>query len=101
MTETSACYAEQEILRIYSLEELRTIAEHGCITGAAHSHIYYNQSQEFFWRHEDEIEEYLYNIYGEKWLSNFTSNQDSFRKAINSAVWAFIELVAQDHTAQA
>lgn len=99
MIETQTRYAEQEILRIYSLEELRTIAEHGCITGAAHSHIYYNQSLEFFWRHEDEIEEFFSNTYGEDWLPNFTSKQDSFRKAINSVVWAFIESVAQDHTA--
>ena len=99
MTATDVCYAEQEILRIYSLEELRTIAENGCISGAAHSHIYYNQSFEFFIRHEDEIEEFFYNIYGEDWLSNFTSNQDSYRKSINSTVWAYIESVAQNYTA--
>lgn len=45
----------QYILDNYELEEIKSITEHGCISGAASTLIYYNETTEFYNIHHDEI----------------------------------------------
>jgi len=94
MIASPTAYAEQQILRTYSLEDLRDICNQGCESGAAHRHIYYNQTWEFFSIHEDEIEDFFYNIYGEDWLKESTFIGPSVRHTVNQIVWAYIETIA-------
>ena len=49
----------------YDIDTLREIRDHGCSSGVANNHIYYRQTVKFFDEHEDEIFDYVNDIYGE------------------------------------
>lgn len=58
---------KREILEYYLLaheledgiEKMKETVEHGCISGIATPMIYYKDTKEFFYKYEDEIEEYI------------------------------------------
>jgi hypothetical protein len=81
----------------YEIEDLREIVEHGCASGVAHDHIYYNQTLSFFNEYEDEIIEYIADTLGgevneQLWLDN-SCNITGYK---NDTVWSFVELVAYE-----
>lgn len=87
--------AVESILTTYDSEMLSDIANHGCASGCASSHITYTQTNDFFHEYETEIEDYLHDVFGDEYLENFANN--SVRQMINSLTWCFIEMVAQDY----
>ena len=79
-----------------SIEDLREIVEHGCVSGVAHQHIYYHQTVSFFDEYEDEIIEYIADTLGgefngELWSAN-TCNITGYK---NDTVWTYVELMSQ------
>ena len=87
--------ATKAITEVYSLEELKTIANHGCESGVCHEHIYYGDTTKFYDTYEVQILDDLVLNYGYDILV------DMFRDANanliwykNAVVWAFIELTA-------
>jgi len=87
--------AFESIRETYELETLREIVEHGCVSGVAHSHIYYSDTIKFFDEYEDEIIEYIADTLGgefneELWANN-PCNITGYK---NDTTWTYIELVA-------
>ena len=78
-----------------SIEDLREIVEHGCSSGVAHQHIYYNQTLSFFDNYEDEIIEYIADTLGgefnEELWNNNPCNITGYK---NDTTWTYVELVA-------
>jgi hypothetical protein len=93
--------AKASILETYNKQELRDIANHGCITGAATEHIYYSETEAFFNAHTDEIEDHLADMLGEDWLQQIAADPSTvagIQTLINQIVWAYIESIAQSAT---
>ncbi len=91
--------AVQSILASYDLQDLKSIAEHGCVSGCAFDHIYYSETNKFYDEHEDEINAYAEDCFGDEFLSIFA--KDSIRNMINNLVWFFVESVAADYAYRA
>jgi len=91
--------AEEVILEAYNINKLEKIAEKGCVSGAAHDHVYYNQTLDFFDKYEDEMIECIAETVGgdeineELWTRN-TCNYTGYR---NDVVWTYIELIASNY----
>lgn len=92
-----ANYAVQSILDTYDSETLADIAEHGCASGVAREHIYYDETASFFDKYEDEIEDYFLSNFGDDFMHELTIGCTSLKYIKNKLVWAFIELVAQEN----
>ena len=79
----------------YDIDTLREIVDHGCQSGVAHAHIYYNQTLSFFDNYEDEIIEYIADTLGgefnEELWNNNPCNITGYK---NDTVWTYVELVA-------
>ena len=88
--------AVQSITELYDSETLADIAEYGCVSGVASSHIYYTQTTEFFDKFEDEIEDYMLDNFGDDFMHEVTIGCQSLTEIKNKLTWCFIELVAQD-----
>ena len=82
---------------IYSLEDLKEIADHGCQSGVCCQHIYYGDTDQFYDTYETEIVPYLIDNYDVEFLV------DLFKESLlggdltiykNNVCWAFIESVA-------
>jgi hypothetical protein len=89
--------AYESVQSSYDIDTLREIVEHGCASGVAHDHIYYNQTLSFFNEYEDEIIEYIADTLGgevneQLWLDN-SCNITGYK---NDTVWSFVELVAYE-----
>ena len=91
--------AVQSILKSYDLETLRDIAEHGCASGCASEHIYYSETSQFYELHEDEINDYARDCFGDEFLSVFA--KDDILSLINNLVWFFVESIASDYAYRA
>ena len=91
--------AVQSILGSYDLQDLKTIAEHGCASGCAREHIYYSETTEFYDKHEREINAYAEDCFGDEFLSIFA--KDDITSLKNNLVWFFIESVASDYAYRA
>lgn len=92
MTQT----AREEILSTYDQDTLREIANYGCQSGVASSHIYYHETEAFYNKHQTEIEDYFFDIYGDSYLETFAKDVASMQGLKNNLVWAFIESVASE-----
>ena len=87
--------ATKAITEVYSLEELKTIANHGCESGVCHEHIYYGDTTKFYDTYEVQILEDLVLNYGYYLLVElFEKNNANLIWYKNAVVWAFIELTA-------
>ncbi len=87
--------ATKAITEVYSLEELKTIANHGCESGVCHEHIYYGDTIKFYDTYEVQILDDLVLNYGYEFLVELFRNADAqLTWYKNSVVWAFIELTA-------
>ena len=81
----------------YTIEELNDIVEHGCVSGRAHSHIYYKDTVSFYDQHEDAILDYIRDAIGSEFLTEtFDNNEGSLTGYKNDIVWTFIELYAME-----
>ena len=89
--------AAKAVKDIYSLEDLKEIADHGCQSGVCSQHIYYGDTVSFFENYETEILDELVLNYGTDFLV------DLFRNAVadltvykNHVCWSFIEMTAME-----
>ena len=78
--------------RFTDIEEVKDVAKHGC-DGGVSDFIYYYETRKFFFEHEDEIEDYLSNIYGDSLLQDLAKKNKSINQMINQMVW----IVVQDY----
>ena len=87
--------AFETIKDVYDIDTLRAIAEHGCISGVAHDHIYYSDCIKFYDTYEDEITDYIVDNFGSEMLVElFSNNEGNLRGYKNDLVWTFIEMNA-------
>lgn len=89
--------AVKSILKTYDSEELNDIANHGCVSGCASSHIYYSETSSFYNKYEEDVNDYLRDIYGEDFLFHLVTDCHDMDDMKNKLVWTFIELVASDY----
>ena len=88
--------AVQSILDTYDIEDLTNIAEHGCQSGCASSHIYYTETSAFYDKYEEEVNDYLRDIFGDDFMFEMVTECHDLTDVKNKLTWSFIELVAQD-----
>ena len=70
--------------------EVQDVANHGCAGG--YSGFTYNyEINEFFNEFEDEIDTYLYDIFGDEWMKECFSDCSDFQEMRNKAVWMAVE----------
>ena len=87
--------ATKAITEVYSLEELKTIANHGCESGVCHEHIYYGDTIQFYETFETNILDELVLNYGYDLLNDLFKDANADLTIYkNNVVWAFIEMVA-------
>ena len=92
---TNYVSAFDSIKESYDLDTLREIVDHGCQSGVATDHIYYNQTVPFYDDNEEEIVDYIVDNFETGFLVELFSNNDAnLRCYKNDVVWCFVELVA-------
>ena len=94
--------ATDELKEIYTLEDFKGIANHGCESGVCSQHIYYGDTVKFYDKYETEILDELVLNYGTEFLVDLFRDADADLTYYKNAVtWAFIELTAieavEDH----
>ena len=77
--------------RFTDMDEVKDIAEQGCANCAPGGFIYYYETKEFFYEHEQEIEDYLTDIYGKSLYVDVAKEHPSINQMINKFVWILIE----------
>ena len=86
--------AAKAITDIYSLEDLKEIADHGCQSGVCSQHIYYGDTVQFYETFETNILDELTLNYGTDFLVDLFRDADADLTIYKNAVcWAFIEMV--------
>ena len=81
----------------YTIEELGDIVTMGCISGCAHSHIYYSDTVSFYDEYHEEICDYIRDAIGSEFLTEtFDNNEANLTGFKNDIVWTFIELYAME-----
>ena len=87
--------AKEKVLSIYSIDELKEIANHGCQSGVCHEHIYYGDTIQFYDTFENDILDELVLNFGYDLLNDLFKDADADLTVYkNHVVWAFIEMVA-------
>ena len=87
--------AAKAVKDIYSLEDLKEIANYGCQSGVCHKHIYYGDTVQFYETFETNILDELTLNYGTEFLTELFKDADADLTFYKNAVcWAFIEMVA-------
>ena len=74
---TNSNHAFTTISKQYDIDTLREIRDHGCESGVATHHIYYNQTRSFFDDNEEEIVEMVSDTMGEDYLVEVFKNSNS------------------------
>ena len=91
--------ATDELKEIYTLEDFKEIANHGCESGVCNEHIYYADTIAFFDKYEGEILDLIHERYGvDELVSIFKRSDADYDMYRNECCWLFIENVAQDVT---
>ena len=84
------------LVSTYSMDTLKDIAQHGCASGAAHDHIYYCETTEFFDQYEERIVQAFDDVFGENiFEAAAKAGQQSIQCIKNWCTWWFIEDFAQ------
>ena len=88
--------------RFDDLDEVKDVANHGCAAGVS-GFIYYNETRAFFNEHEDEIEEWMDELYfGDNYIKELTEDDNvTINQLINKVVWVVVENYCQDKLNQA
>ena len=82
---------------IYSIEDLKEIADHGCQSGVCRQHIYYGDTIKFFDYHETELLDEITLNYGTEFLVELYRDADADLTIYkNNVTWAFIEMTAME-----
>ena len=90
-----AVNARESVLKMYNIEELKEIADHGCQSGVCSQHIYYGDTVKFYETYETEILDELTLNYGTEFLVDLFRDADaSLTIYKNHVCWAFIEMIA-------
>ena len=90
-TLTSMMTLEEALAKRFTdLDEIKDIARMGCSGGVA-DFIYYSETKEFFFKYQDEIEEFIDEYMGHNWLAELASQRESVTGLINDIVWVVIE----------
>ena len=80
----------------YDMDTLKDIADHGCSSGAAHDHIYYSETTEFFDQYEERIVQAFDDVFGENIFSAAAeAGHESIQCIKNWCTWWYIEDFAQ------
>ena len=86
-----------ELLSIYDQESMQEIANHGCESGVCFQHIYYGDTSKFYDNNEDEVLDYLTDMFDTEFLVDLFRDADADLTHYKNAVcWAYIEMVAMD-----
>ena len=81
----------------YTIDELNDIVEHGCASGCARHHIYYQETVSFYDQYSVEIDDYIRDAIGSEFLTEtFDNNEGNLTGYKNDIVWTFIELYAME-----
>jgi len=87
----------KDLKEVYNVEDCKYILEGGCISGCAHSHIYYSQTNSFYDKYEEEIIELVMNTMGDNYPACiFVENDYSIVLYKNAMSWIAIESYAFD-----
>ena len=76
--------------RFTDVDEIKDVYNYGCGAGVS-DFIYYSEVREFFFEHEDEIEQYLYDTYGDDLIKDLAKTNNSINQLINAMVWCVVE----------
>ena len=76
--------------RFDDIEEVKDVYNHGC-GGGVGGFIYYSETRAFFFEHEDEIEAYVSQIYGDEIFQEIAKTNTSINQMINQMVWMVVE----------
>ncbi len=83
------------LLKVYDVEDCKYILEGGCVSGCAHSHIYYSQTNAFYDMYEEEVIECVKETMGDNYPAClFVENDYSIVCYKNAMVWVAIESFA-------
>ena len=89
--------AVKALKEIYSIEDLKEIADHGCESGVCHKHIYYGDTVQFYETFETNILDELVLNYGYEFLVDLFKDANADLTVYkNHVCWAFIEMAAMD-----
>jgi len=99
LTESRAVdYLINEDTGLLTYEELQDIARHGCAACAPDKLAYYKDTWEFFFKFEEDVDDYFYNKYGISWVERFAKNTTSVGGMINKIVWTYVNQIAKEVT---
>ena len=88
--------------RFDDIAEVKDVANHGCAAGVS-GFIYYNETLDFFNKHQADIEETLQALLGDNYIEVLSSHTDnkvvsnpnnnivSMTQLINKMVWVIVE----------
>ena len=89
--------ATKAITDMYSFEDLKEIADHGCQSGMCRQHIYYGDTVQFYETFETDILDELVLNYGYDFLVDLFKQADADLTIYkNHVTWAFIEMTAME-----
>ena len=87
----------RNLKEVYDYNDCKYISEGGCVSGCAHSHIYYSQTNSFYDQYDDEVVEYVKEIMGDNYPAClFVENDYDLVLYKNAIVWCAIELFASE-----
>ena len=86
--------------RFDDLDEVKDVANYGC-SGGVGGFIYYNEIRNFFFSYEDEIEDYMNELYfGDNYMKEITDDDNvTVNQLINKIVWVVVESYCQQRLA--
>ena len=78
--------------RFDDLDEVKDVANYGCGAGVG-GFIYYNETRDFFFEHEDDIEDKMDELYfGDNYIKEITDDDTiTVNGLINKIVWIIVE----------
>ena len=76
--------------RFEDMDEVRDISNHGINCGYS-GFIYYGELNAFFNEFESELEEYMFDMFGDGWLVNIANDSNSMQDMINTVVYIVAE----------
>ena len=85
----------KDLKKVYDVDDCKYILEGGCVSGCAHSHIYYSQTNSFYDKYDDEVVEYVKEQMGDNYPAClFVENDYDIVLYKNAIVWCAIECYA-------
>ena len=78
--------------RFDDLDEVKDVANYGCAAGVG-GFIYYNETLDFFSKHQEDIEDTLQVLIGDNYIEVLSRGKGviTMRELINKMVWVIVE----------